>query len=96
MSTHERLIFTVGDGYATGLDVIDCGDTVSFHNHDDWCGDTESGFGAEVIISVKHDDVLKLIIGLSAWAHRQFNRHMDGDGLVSYPNPSPAAPAAKD
>ncbi len=38
-------------------------------NHSDWCGDTESGFGATVSIEITRDDAKRLAHTLLEWVN---------------------------
>jgi hypothetical protein len=69
----DRMIFTVGDD--EGLQVVSLGKSLSFHNHDDWCGDTEAGFGAEVTIELDFASVVELHTAIGKWIEKQVATH---------------------
>lgn len=51
-----------------GMQVVVTGaDTLGFSNSDDWCGDTESGFGAIVSVDLSRKQVAKLHAALGRW-----------------------------
>lgn len=63
---NERLIFDTDSD--PGLQVVTLATGgLSFSNNDDWCGDTESGFGATVAIELKHAQVEALHVALGLW-----------------------------
>ena len=41
--------------------------TVSISNTDDWCGSTETGFGAIVSIDLTREDARRLVLMLNEW-----------------------------
>ena len=42
-------------------------DTASISNNHDWCGDTETGFGATVAVDLTRDDARRLRDTIDAW-----------------------------
>ena len=65
----KRLIFDTDSD--PGLQVVTLADGgLSFSNNDDWCGDTESGFGATVVIELKREQVEELHKSLGCWLAR--------------------------
>lgn len=68
MDNNERMYFEAGDD-DLGLQVVAFagGKDLSFSCNNDWCGDTESGFGATVSVSLGREDAEKLRDFLDAW-----------------------------
>lgn len=64
----ERLIFDTDSD--PGMQVVVTGEGLSFSNQDDWCGDTESGFGATVAIRLSRQQVQTLYEALGRWLDR--------------------------
>lgn len=64
----ERLIFDTDSD--PGMQVVVTGEGLSFSNQDDWCGDTESGFGATVAIQLSRQQVQTLYEALGRWLDR--------------------------
>lgn len=54
----DRGIFITQDPYDYEL---------NFCCHDDWCGDSETGFGESVTIALSRKDVVNLVEKLSEW-----------------------------
>lgn len=53
-----------------GMQVVATSDSpprLVFSNQDDWCGSTESGFGATVAIELKREQVAQLHAALGEW-----------------------------
>lgn len=64
------MIFSVGDD--EGMQVsVNGKDTLYFVNHDDWCGDTFTGFGASVGIELNREKVKQLYTALGNWLDAQ-------------------------
>ena len=55
-------------------------DTATISNNDDWCGDTESGFGATVSIQLTRDDARRLRDAIDAWLASTTARAQGGSG----------------
>lgn len=54
-----------------GMQVVAISDgKLSFSCNDDWCGDSESGFGATVAIEIDREQVSELAQSLVAWLMR--------------------------
>ena len=49
------------------MQVVACDGKVNFSINNDWCGNTESGFGATVDIDINREDTQKLISVLQEW-----------------------------
>lgn len=60
-----RLIFDTDSD--PGMQVVATDTGLSFSNQDDWCGDTESGFGATVAIQLDKAQVSALHAALGRW-----------------------------
>lgn len=65
----ERLFFSAGEAGYKDLQVVAFtgGDTVSFSAEDEWCGCTETGFGATVSVDINRNDAEKLVEMLTKW-----------------------------
>lgn len=64
--TRERLVYDTDTD--PGVQVVMTSDTsLSFSCQDDWCGDTESGFGATVNVELDIEQVRELWSALGYW-----------------------------
>ena len=76
MDTNERMFFEAGND-DLGLQVVAFagGKEIEFSANNDWCGSTETGFGATVTVSLTRDDAERLRDLLDAWlkTHSAFN-----------------------
>lgn len=62
----DRMVFDTDSD--PGLQVVSLVDgTLSFSNQDDWCGSTETGFGATVVINLSRQQVCELHASLGRW-----------------------------
>ena len=61
----NRLVFDTDSD--PGMQVVVAGDGLSFSNQDDWCGDSESGFGATVAVTLSREQVIALNCALTEW-----------------------------
>jgi hypothetical protein len=63
----NKLFFESGND-DLGLQVVETTDgNLSFSANNEWCGDTESGFGATVTVCITLDDAKRLIDALTKW-----------------------------
>ncbi len=68
MDKKERMFYEAGDNdlglqvvaFAGGLDV-------DFSANNEWCGSTETGFGATVTVSLNREDAARLRDWLNTW-----------------------------
>ena len=67
--TRERLFFESDANPDNNLQVVAYvgGDTAEFSANDEWCGSTETGFGATVSVSVDRDSAARLVTVLQQW-----------------------------
>ena len=66
----SRLIFDTDTD--PGMQVVITGkDSLGFSNNDDWCGDSETGFGATVAVELTREQVSKLHSALGDWLATQ-------------------------
>lgn len=63
----DRLFFEAGND-DLGLQVVSTeGGSISFSINDEWCGSTETGFGATVTVDITKDDAIRLRDLLTEW-----------------------------
>ena len=69
MSDKKRFVFEAGESGYKDLQVvaIEGENTVYFSAEDEWCGSTETGFGATVGVEITRDDASRLIAMLTEW-----------------------------
>lgn len=65
----SRLVFDTDSDPGMQVTVSDSG--LYFSNQDDWCGDTESGFGATVGVTLSRQQVEDLHESLGNWLSSQ-------------------------
>lgn len=65
----ERVYFQAGENGYKDLQVtaFEGGESLSFSAEDEWCGGTDTGFGATVSVDIKREDVKKLVDTLNKW-----------------------------
>ena len=60
-----RLVFDTDSD--PGMQVVEVEGGLSFSNQDDWCGDSETGFGATVSVMLTRQQVAELHAALGSW-----------------------------
>jgi len=69
MNGNDKVFYTTGENDYLSLQVVGIkgADKISFSNENEWCGDTETGFGALVSIDLNRNQVADLINTLQEW-----------------------------
>ena len=63
----KRFFFEAGND-DKGLQVVETtGGKLSFSANNDWCGSTETGFGATVTVDITKEDAKRLLELLTKW-----------------------------
>lgn len=67
--SNERLFFTGGQSEDLNVQIIaEIGaDSINISANNEWCGSTETGFGATVCVDVQRNDVERLYEILGKW-----------------------------
>jgi hypothetical protein len=66
---NQRLLYDTDSD--PGIQIVPLDDGISISAQDDWCGDTESGFGATVSVPLTREQVVALRDALSAYLDSQ-------------------------
>lgn len=66
---NERIFFNGGKAFSEDLQVVavEGSETCNFSTEDEWCGSTETGFGATVSVDLDRNEVKELILKLQQW-----------------------------
>lgn len=69
-----KSILTIKQDFSVSIDLKEKADNIYIEIEDEWCGDTESGFGALVGINLNGDQVKKVHDFLGNWLRFRYER----------------------
>jgi hypothetical protein len=65
----ERIFFSGGQSFSEDLQLVavEGSKTCNFSAEDEWCGSSETGFGATVSVDLDRDEAKELVLKLQQW-----------------------------